>query len=172
MSLNPLAPIFFPQYNSFPAVIEVLDNLKHMKPHLLPIVSGMSALNELYIPNIKTPDSDATTPENQLRLDPQPRQHLSTSPSLQTSVLQNQEAQHLRAIHKTTRHLQEHLKSDQLNQRALLLITLQLQNDFASLRYLLFYRWSETTQFTLHQQLQSVKQIKINLTLSLNFILS
>ena len=138
MSINHLAPVPFRQHNRLTALAESLDNLTSMNPYLLPIVCGMHSLTELSTFHVSTPNFDATIPQKQLRLNPQPFQHLRGTPLTQPSVHQNQQAQCLHAIHMTIRQLHEHLKSDQLNRKALQLIALQLQNDFALLRYLLF----------------------------------
>ena len=48
------------------------------------------------------------------------------------------QAQCLQAIHKTSQQFHQHLKAEHLDQNILQFIVLQLQNDFALLRYLLF----------------------------------
>ena len=59
------------------------------------------------------------------------------SPSHLSSPLQHQ-ANSLQAIHKTIQQFNQYLKAEHLNRQTLQLIVLQLQNDFALLRYLLF----------------------------------
>ena len=64
-------------------------------------------------------------------------QHFAGSPSVLPSYLQHQ-TQCIHTIHKTIRHLRLHLKAEQLNGKTFQIIALQLLNDFALLRYLLF----------------------------------
>ena len=59
------------------------------------------------------------------------------SSALLSSRLQDQ-ANSLQVFHKTIQHFDKHLKAEHLGRQALQLIALQLQNDFALLRYLLF----------------------------------
>ena len=59
------------------------------------------------------------------------------SSSLLLSSFQHQ-AQCLQATHKTIQQFYQHLKAEQLDRRTLQITVLQLQNDFAKLRYLLF----------------------------------
>ena len=57
--------------------------------------------------------------------------------ALLSSPLQHQ-ANCLQAIHKTIQQFNQHLKAQNLDRQTLQLIDLQLQNDFALLRYLVF----------------------------------
>ena len=57
------------------------------------------------------------------------------------------------------RHLDDYLKSDQLNRKALQHIALQLQNDFALLRYLLFSAIGVT-----HPNVHSSSHLAVSLT--------
>ena len=57
--------------------------------------------------------------------------------SLLPSPLQHQ-ANCLQAIHKTIQKFNQHLKPEHLDRNTLQIIVLQLQNDFALLRYLFF----------------------------------
>ena len=59
------------------------------------------------------------------------------SSSFFSSPLQHQ-ANCLQAIHKTIQQFDQHLKAEHLDRQTLQLLFLQLQNDFALLRYLLF----------------------------------
>ena len=59
------------------------------------------------------------------------------SSALLSSPLQHQ-ANCLQSIHKTIQQFNQYLKAEHLDRQALQLIALQLQNDFALLRYLLF----------------------------------
>ena len=61
----------------------------------------------------------------------------------------------LQAIHKTIQQFNQHLKAEHLDRKTLQLIVLQLQNDFALLRYLLFSNkdiavWSSATSPSLN----------------------
>ena len=59
------------------------------------------------------------------------------SSPLLSSPLQHQ-VNCLQAIHKTNQQFHQHLKAEQLDRKTLKFLVLQLQNDFALLRYLLF----------------------------------
>ena len=59
------------------------------------------------------------------------------SSALLPSSLQHQ-ANCLQALHKSIQQFNQHLKTERLDRPALHFIVLQLQNDFALLRYLLF----------------------------------
>ena len=80
-------------------------------------------------------------PSLQLTSHPKPNAAINQStpefPVLLSSPLLHQ-ANCLQAIHKTIQQLNQQLKAENLERQALQLIALQLQNDFALLRYLLF----------------------------------
>ena len=76
-------------------------------------------------------------PTNQSKLDAAAHQPTLGSTALLSSPLQNQ-ANCLQAIHKSIQQFIQHLKAEHLDRQTLQLIVLQLQNDFALLRYLLF----------------------------------
>ena len=76
-------------------------------------------------------------PTNQSKLNAAAHQPTLESSALLTSPLQHQ-ASCLQAIHKTIQQFNQHLKAEHLDRLALQLIALQLQDDFALLRFLLF----------------------------------
>ena len=96
-----------------------------------------------YAPSINQHIIDGTLllPSLQLTSHPKPNAAINQStpefPVLLSSPLLHQ-ANCLQAIHKTIQQLNQQLKAENLERQALQLIALQLQNDFALLRYLLF----------------------------------
>ena len=76
-------------------------------------------------------------PTNQSKPNAAANQPTPESSALLSSPLQHQ-ANCLQAIHKTIQQFNQHLKAEHLDRQTLQLIVLQLQNDFALLRYLLF----------------------------------
>ena len=76
-------------------------------------------------------------PTNQCRPNAAAHQQTPESSALLFSLLQHQ-ANCLQAIHKTIQQFNQHSKAEHLDRQTLQLIALQLQNDFALLRYLLF----------------------------------
>ena len=73
-------------------------------------------------------------PTNKSKSDAAVKQPTPGSSALLPSPLQNQ-ANCLQAINKTIKQFNQHLKAEQLDRQILQLILLQLQNDFALLRY-------------------------------------
>ena len=76
-------------------------------------------------------------PTNQVKPNAAAHQPNPESSALLSSPLQHQ-AHCLQAVHKTIQQLHQQLKAENLDRQSLQLIPLQLQNDFALLRYLLF----------------------------------
>ena len=76
-------------------------------------------------------------PTNQSKPNATAHQLYPESSALLSSTLQHQ-AKCLQSIHKTIQQFNQYLKAQHLDRQALQLIALQLQNDFAPLRYLLF----------------------------------
>ena len=76
-------------------------------------------------------------PTNQSKPDAAAHQSTPGSSGLLPLPLQHQ-SNCLQAINKTIKQFNQHLKAEQLDRQTLQLILLQLQNDFALLRYLLF----------------------------------
>ena len=144
MSLNPLAPASLPSYQSSSNSTILLCNSTTMGlplaqlicgmppqtiPHLAPSINHYIADTTLLLPlsqqtNQSTPDAPAHQPApGSLAPLPSSLQHQSNG---------------LKAINKTIKQFSQHLKAEQLDRQTLQLILLQLQNDFALLRYLLF----------------------------------
>ena len=144
MSLNPLAPAFLPSYQSSCNPHTSLCNSTTMglpwaqlicgvPPQLLPSLvlptNQYNSDNTLLLPllqqtNHSKPDAAVHQPP------PGPSASLPSSLQHQSNCLQ--------AVNKTIKHFSQHLKVEQLDRQTLQLILLQLQNDFALLRYLLF----------------------------------
>ena len=144
MSLNPLAPAFLPhhQSSSGPPL-----SLRHSDTMNLPLAQLMCGLPpqriSLLAPSIPQQPIDSTLllplpqPTNQSPADATTPNPLCGSSAPLPSSSQNQ-SNCLQAINKTIKQLSQHLMAEQLDREALQLILLQLQNDFAVLRYLLF----------------------------------
>ena len=144
MSLNPLAPAFLPSYQSssnpptslcnsttmgLPLAQLICGVPPQLIPSLVPPINQYNSDNTLLLPllqqtNHSRPDAAAHQPP------------LGPSASLPSS-LQHQ-SNCLQAINKTIKQFSQHLKVEQLDRQTLQLILIQLQNDFALLRYLLF----------------------------------
>ena len=96
-----------------------------------------------HVPSINHHITDGTflfpllQPTNQSKPDAAVHQSNPGSSALLASSLQHQ-AICLQAIHKTIQQFNQHLKDEHLDRQTLHLLVLQLQNDFALLRYLLF----------------------------------
>ena len=146
MYLTPFAPAFLPHYQ-FPSVPPIsLCKPTTMSLPLAQIFCGMPpSISPAHAPAITQPITDSLTPiilpliqsKNPSRQDAEIFQPPPGSSSLLPSSLQKQ-AQCVQAIHKTIQQFYQHLKADKLNRRTLRIIVLQLQNEFALLRYLLF----------------------------------
>ena len=144
MSLNPLAPAFFPHFQSSSDPPISLGNPTTMSFPLAQLVCGMPPqTTPSHAPSINQHITDSTfllpifQPSNQSKPDAAAHQPTPGSSTFSSSPLQHQ-ANCLRAIHKSIQQFNQHLKAEHLDRQALQLIALQLQNDFALLRYLLF----------------------------------
>ena len=145
MSLNPLAPAFLPQYQSSPDPPILLCNSTSINLPLAQLFCGMpSQIIPSHAPSINQHIPDGTLllppllqPTNQSKLDTAVHQPTLRSSALLPSTLQHQ-AKCLQAIHQTIQQCNQHLTAEYLDRQTLQLIVLQLQNDFALLRYLLF----------------------------------
>ena len=144
MSLNHLAPAFLPQFQTSYDPPTSLGNSTTMSFPLAQLFCGMPPQ---FIPphassvNQHTTDGTFLLPSLQLTSQSKSNAavHLSTpdfSAPLSSPLLH--QANCLQAIHKTVQQLNQQLKAENLDRQALQLIALQLQNDFALLRYLLF----------------------------------
>ena len=144
MSLNPLAPAFLPQHQSSSDPPIMLDHSYAMNFPLVPLTCGpppqsipllTSSINQ------QPTDSALLLPllqsTNQSTADTIARKPTCGSSTLLPSSLQNQ-TKCLQAINNSLQQFNQHLKEEKLNRQILQLIALQLQNDFAVLRYLLF----------------------------------
>ena len=148
MSLNPLAPAFLPQSSSDPP--PSLCNSNTMNLPLAQLIYGMPpqivpfhapslnqhiADNTLLLPLLQ-PTNQSTTDAAADKPTPGSSNHLPSSLHHQTKCLQ--------AINNSIQQLNQHLKAEKLDRQILHFVVLQLQNDFAVLRYLLFSS-TETT---------------------------
>ena len=143
MSLNPLAPAFLPHYQSSSDPPILLCNSTIMSHPLAHLICGMppQAIPS-HAPSVNTHTTDGTFLHPLLQPTksmPDAAVHQPTPGSslLLPSSLQHQ-ANCLQAIHKTIQQFKQHLKEEHLDRQTLQLIVLQLQNDFALLRYLFF----------------------------------
>ena len=144
MSLNPLAPAFIPQFQSSCDPPIPLANSDTMSFPLAQLICGIPPqITPFHAPSINQHITDGPflLPSLQLTSQSKPNAavHQSTPEfsALSSSPLLHQ-ANCLQAIHKTVQQLNQQLKAENLDRQALQLIALQLQNDFALLRYLLF----------------------------------
>ena len=140
MSLNPLAPAFLPRYpsssntplplcNSTPIGLALAQLICGMPPQIIPSIDRHDDDNTLLLPLLQPTDQSKLGAATH-QLPPGPSAPLPSSLQHQASCL--------RAINKTIRQFSQHLTAEQLDRQTLQLILLQLQNDFTSLRYLLF----------------------------------
>ena len=143
-SFNPLAPAFLPHHQSSSDPPLPLCNSNTMILPLAQLICGMpSQIIPSHVPSINQHIADNTLLHPLLQQtnqsQPDAAAHLSMpgpSASLPSS-LQHQ-SNCLQAITKTIKQLSQHLKVEQLDRQTLQLILLQLQIDFALLRFLLF----------------------------------
>ena len=144
MSPNPFAPAFLPSYQSPSNPPTSLCNSNTMNLPLAQLLCGMPPqVAPSHAPSINQHIADNTLllpllqPINQYKTDaaahkPTPgfSTHLPSSLQHQTKCLQ--------AINNSIQQFTQHLKAEKLDRQILQLVVLQLQNDFAVLRYLLF----------------------------------
>ena len=144
MSPKPFAPAFLPSYQSLSNPPTSLCNSNTMNPPLAQLICGMPpqvapshapsinqhiADNTLLLPLLQ-PINQYTTDAAAHKLTPGSSTHLPSSLQHQTKCLQ--------AINDSIQQFNQHLKAEKLDRQILQLVVLQLQNDFAVLRYLLF----------------------------------
>ena len=144
MSLNPLAPALLPHHQSSSDRPLSLCNSNTMNLPLAQIICGMppqtipsqaSSINQHIADNtLLLPLLQQT---NQSQPDAAAHQSTPGRSAFLPPSLQHQ-SNCLQAITKTIKQFSQHLKVEQLDRQTLHLILLQLQNDFALLRYLLF----------------------------------
>ena len=144
MSLNPLAPAFHPEYQSSSNPPLSLCNSTTMSLPLAQLFCGMPPqIIPSHAPSTNQHITDGTLllpvlqPTNQSKPDAAAHQPTPGSLAPLPSSLQPQ-ANCLQAIHKTIQQFIQHFKAERLDRQTLQLNVLQLQNDFALLRYLLF----------------------------------
>ena len=144
MSLNPLAPAFLPQDQSSSDPSLPLCNSNTMNLPLAQLICGMPPqVFPSHAPSINQHIADTTLllpllqQTNQSKPDAAAHQSTPGPSASLPSSLQHQ-SNCLPAITKTIKQLSQHLKVEQVDRQTLQLILLQLQNDFALLRYLLF----------------------------------
>ena len=144
MSLNPLAPTFLPHFqSSFDLPIPLGKSIKINLP-LAQLLCGLPPqITPSHAPSINQLITDGTfllpalQPTNQSKPNAAAHQPTPVSSAPLSSPLQHR-ATCLQAIHKTIQQFNQYLKAENLDRQTLQLIALQLQNDFALVRYLLF----------------------------------
>ena len=144
MSLNPLAQAFLSDYQSSSDLPISLCNSLTMS---LPLAQKFRGMPPPIIPSpdplINQPITDGIfilpliQPTDQSKQDAAAHQLPPGSSSLLPSALQFQ-ANCLQAVHKAIQQFNQLLKAEHLDRQTLQLLVLQLQIDFALLRYLLF----------------------------------
>ena len=144
MPLNPLAPAFHPHYQSSSDPPISFCNSTTMSLPLAQSICGMPPQTiPSHAPSINQHITDGTfllpllQPTNQSKPEAAAHQPTLGSSAFLSSPLQHQ-ANCLQAFHKTVQQFNQHLKAEHLDRQTLQLIVLQLQIDFALLRYLLF----------------------------------
>ena len=144
MSLNPLAPVFIQNYQNSSDPPISLYNFATMNLPLAQLFCGMPPqMNPSHAFSISQPITDyifnlpLLQSTNQSKQDAAAHQPTRGPSSLLSPPLQHQ-ANCLQAVHKTIQQFHTHLKAEHFDQETLQPIVLQLQNDFALLRYLLF----------------------------------
>ena len=144
MSLNPLAPAFLPQFQSSCEPALSLGNSTTMSFPFAQLFCGMPPqIIQPHAPSINQHITDGTFLLLSLQLTSQYKPNAAVhQPTPEFSALFSLPLLHrancLQAIHKTIQQLNQQLKAENLDRQALQLIALQLQNEFALLRYLLF----------------------------------
>ena len=143
MLLNPLAPVFLPHHQSSSDPSLSLGHSSTMSLPLAQLIGGMLPQNiPSLAPSLNKHIADNTLllpllqPTNQSKPDAAVHQPTPGSSTLLPSSLHHQ-TNCLQAIDKSIKQFNQHLKAEQLERQTLQLILLQLQNDFALLRYLL-----------------------------------
>ena len=144
MSLNPLAPAFLPRHQSSSDPPLSLCNSNTMNLPLAQLICGMPPPNTpSHAPSINQHLADNTLllpllqPINQYTKDAAAyKPTLGSSTPLSSSL--HHQMKCLQAINNSIQQFNQHLKAEKLDRQTLQLVVLQLQNDFAVLRYLLF----------------------------------
>ena len=145
MSLNPLAPAFLPHHQSSSDPPPLLG---HSNTLNLPVAQLLCGMPPQTIPSINRHDTSTLLlpllqPINQSTTDAAAHKPTHGSSTHLPSSLQHQ-TKCLQAINNSIQQFHQHLKAEKLDRQILQLVVLQLQNDLAVLRYLLFSS-TETT---------------------------
>ena len=144
MSLNTLAPAFLPRHQSSSDPPLSLCNSNTMNLPLAHIICGMPPqITPSHAPSINQHIADNTLllpflqPINQYTKDAAAyKPTLGSSTPLSSSL--HLQMKCLQAHNNSIQQFNQHLKAEKLDRQFLQLVVLQLQNDFAVLRYLLF----------------------------------
>ena len=144
MSHNPLAPAFLPHHQSSPDPPLSVCNSNTMNLPLAQLICGMPPqIIPSHVPSINQhiADNKLLHPllqhTNQSQLDAAAHQSMPGLSASLPSSLQHQ-TKRLQAINNSIQQFHQHLKAEKLDRQILQLVVLQLQNDLAVLRYLLF----------------------------------
>ena len=147
MSLNPLAPAFLPHHQSSSDPPLPVCNSNTMNLPMAQLICGMPPqIIPSHAPPINQHIADNSLllqPINQYMTDAAAHKPTPGSSTHLPSALHHQ-MKCLQAINNSIQQFDQHLKAETLNRQILQLVVLQLQNDFAVLRYLLFSS-TETT---------------------------
>ena len=144
MSLKPLSPAFFLHY-PFPSdpPISLCISTTKIFP-LAPLLCVMPpSITPCHVPPIAQPFTDGTFILLLMQSKNSPKQDTVTlqshpGPSSLLFLSLQHQAPCLQAINETIQQVHIRLKADKFDRRPLQIIVLQLQKDFALLRYLLF----------------------------------
>ena len=141
MSLNPLAPAFLPRHQSSADPPLSLCNSNTMNLPLAQLICGMPPqITPSHAPSINQHIADNTLllpllqPINQYTKDAAAHKSTPGSSTPLPSSLHHQ-MKCLQAINNSIQQFSQHLKAEKLDRKILQLVVLQLQNDFAVLRY-------------------------------------
>ena len=144
MSLNPLAPAFLPRHQSSSDPPLSLCNSNTMNLPLAQLICGIPPqITPSHAPSINQHIADNTLllpllqPINQYTKDAAAHKSTPGSSTPLPSSLHHQ-MKCLQAINNSIQQFNQHLKAEKLDRQILQLVVLQLQNDLAVLRYLLF----------------------------------
>ena len=144
MSLNPLAPAFLPRHQTSSDPPLPLCNPNTMNLPLAQLICGMPPqITPSHAPSINQHIADNTLllpllqPINHYTKDAAAHKPTPGSSTHLPSPLHHQ-IKCLQAINNSIQPFNQHLKAENLDRQILQLVVLQLQNDFAVLRYLLF----------------------------------
>ena len=139
MSPNPLAPAFLPHYQSSSDPPISLCNTTAMGLPLAQLICGMPPKTiPSFAPSIHQHLSYGTFLLHLLQSTNQSKSdEAGHQPTPGSSALFHQ-ANCLQALNRTIKQFNQHFQAEHLDRQTLKLILLQLQNDFALLRYLLF----------------------------------